>query len=161
MVGELYEMAFRSIEKKKKRQEIHYGLLNRSYISGIDYKDGKPQAYTIDERSNHQLLMLTIESYMDCIMYDIKREIYKDFFDFETSGLIKTDCLYFDYEGDIKELGDRIARKLPEYDFRIFKNSEKDKHENVLYKTYNDLLPEKEVKKVKDRERKRAAKARA
>ena len=94
---------------------------------------------------------------MDCIMYEIKREIYKDFFDFETSGLIKTDCLYFDYDGDIRELGDRISAKLPGYDFRIFKNSEADKNDNVLYKTYKDLLPEKEVKKIKDRERKRAA----
>lgn len=161
MGGKLHEMAFTSIESNDKRKNVHYGLMARAYISGIDYKDGKPQAYAIDERANHQLLMMAIISYLDCIMYDIKREVYKNFFEFETSGLINIDCLYFDYEGDIKELGDRIAHKLPGYDFRIFKNSEQDKHENVLYKTYKDLLPEKEVKKIKDRERKRAAKANA
>ena len=161
MGDKLHELAFRSIESDRKRKAIHYGLMNRPWISGIDYEDGKPKAYTIDERSNHQLLKLTIDSYMDCIMYDIKREIYKDFFEFETSGLIKTDCLYFDYDGDIEELGDRIAKKLPGYDFRIFKNSEADKHDNVLYQTYKDLLPEKEVIKIEDRERKRAARAAA
>lgn len=154
-------MAFRSIEVNRKRQAIHYGLMGRPWIAGIDYEDGKPTAYTIDERSNHQLLKLTIDSYMDCIMYDVKREIYKDFFDFETSGLIKTDCLYFDYEGDIHELGDRISAKLPGYDFRIFRNSAADKNENILYQTYKDLLPEAEVVKNEDRERKRAARAAA
>ena len=159
MGNRLYEMSNKSIETNEKRKGVHYGLLARSYLFGIDYKDDAPTAYAVSERSIHQLLMIAIKTRLDAIMYDIKREVYGDPFSMATSGLLNADCLYFDYDGDICELGERIAAKIPNYDFRIFKNGKEDKTGDVLYKNYEDLKSDKELKKIRDRERMRAKRA--
>lgn len=155
----LYEMSNKSIEANEKRKGVHYGLLARSYLFGIDFKDNDPTAYAVSEYAIHQLLMIAIRTKLDSIMYDIKKEVYRDPFSMATSGLLNADCLYFDYDGDICELGDRIASKIPNYSFRIFKNGKEDKAGDVLYKNYEELRSEKELKKIRDRERMRAKRA--
>lgn len=155
----LYEMSNKSIETNEKRKCIHYGLLARSYIYGIDYKDNNPTAYAVSERAIHQLLMIAIRTKLDAVMYDIKKEVYADQFTMMSSGLLNADCLYFDYDGDICELGERITAKIQNYSFRIFRNGKEDKAGDVLYKNYEDLKSDRELKKIRDRERMRAKRA--
>lgn len=160
MGSRLYEMSHKSVETNEKRKGVHYGLLARSYLYGIDFKDSKPQAYAINERANHQLLMLAIRAKLDAVMYDIKKTVYGNPFDMQTRGLLNVDCLYFDYSGDIVGLGDKIAAAVPGYEFRIFKNGKEDKHGELLYKNYEDLKTNADLKRAADRERLRRKRAR-
>lgn len=148
----LYEMSFRSVESNQKRKEIHYGLMDRPWISPIDYdKKKEPGSYVVNFRNNHQLLMVSIRCAQASIIMDIKQEIYGNWM--KRNGKIICDCIYFDYDGDIQELGDRIKNKIPGCHFRIFENSEQDKNGNVLYQTYENLKTEREIKRERDRER--------
>ena len=148
----IHEMAFRSVETNKKRKDIHYGLMDRPWISPVECdENGHATAYTITERQNHQLLMLAIRSIQASIMLKIKKLIYGSLTD--KKGKMVCDCIYFDYNGDIQKLAEQIHTMLPQYDFRIFENSEEDKKANILYQTYDDLLTEKEIKRRRDRER--------
>ena len=156
----LYDMSFRSIESNEKRKAIHYGLMDRQWLESIERdKYGVPGAYTINERNNHQLLMVAIRSIQATVILKIKNIIYGTYF--KKYGNINCDCIYFDYDGDIQELGDKIKAELPNYDFRIFKNSDEDKKANVLYQTYPDLMSEKDLKRKRDRERIAEKRARA
>lgn len=156
----LWEMAHKSQENDKKRKEVHYGLMERAYVDGIDYDGrGHAGAYAVNERNNHQLLMLAIKSAQADIMLHIKKEVYGTYTG--ERGYLCCDALYFDYSGDVEELGERIRAIYPEMDFRIFLNSKEDKHANVIYKTYEDLLTDKENKRKRDRERIAEKRARA
>lgn len=152
MGATLYEMAFGSIESNEKRKGVHYGLMFRPWIKGIEQDEEKnTSAYTINERNNHQLLMLAILNEQAAAMLKIKKEIYGE--TLGRHGRTIADGMYFDYNGDIQELGKRIEKAVPGFSFRIFKNSEEDKRANILFQNYEELRSAKDIKREKDRER--------
>lgn len=140
----LHEMAHRSVESKQKIKEVHYGYAERQYIHEYDRDENGTISYVCNPKDNHALLMVAIRSELVRIMAEIKRTVYGDL----QHGEINVDCLYFDYEGDITELGDRLNDLIAPYDFRIFRNeSEKEK----LYQNYEELMTEAELKKARRR----------
>lgn len=128
----LHDMAHRSIEAKDKIKDVRYGYMEREYL---EYDD-RFNVYGVNHVNDHQLLMCAIKSKLFGIMADIKNVVYCDY----KGGFVNVDCLYFDYDGDIKDLGDKIKETIGPYDFRI-----EDKG-LIVYKTYEDLMTEEERK---------------
>ena len=146
----LYNMAFDTVESNEERKECHYGYAARQYIQPI-YTNSRVEAekaYTVNEENLHQLLDLVIKNYETLVILKIKKCIYGDIL----QGFTNCDALYFDYEGDIQELGKKIEEVLPNYKFRIFLNSKEDKKANILYQNYEPLKTKAEKKKEYARE---------
>ncbi len=141
----LYDMATDCEETNEERKECHYGFAEKPYLDRIITNDMEEaaEAYTINHENNHQLLIIAIKSWQTLAILKIKQMIYNNFDD----GLAVADGLYFDFDGDIKQLGDLISAMLPNYNFRIFLNSEEDKNANILYQNYEDLKTREEKRK--------------
>lgn len=139
-----------SYERNQKIKGIHYGFIERKYLEGIEYskKTKEASAYVINSNNNHGLLMIAIKSELLRIMFKIKKVIYNNYY----QGNILVDCLYFDYEGDIELLGDKLKKEIYPYDFRIFTNTDE---KTKLYQTYEDLKTNREIKTEKQRERRK------
>ncbi len=147
----LYNMAFDTVETNEERKECHYGYAARPYIQPI-YTNSKVEAekaYTVNEENLHQLLDLAIKNYETLAILKIKKVIYHNILE----GFVNCDALYFDYEGDINELGKKIEEILPNYKFRIFLNSELDKKGDILYRNYEELKTRDEKQAEKRRQK--------
>lgn len=143
----LHDMAHRSIEAKDKIKKMKYGILDRQYLEGIGGDGwGEVEAYARNEFNNRQPLMVAIRSEIALVMAKCKKEVYGNL----NSGVVNVDCLYFDYEGDILELGARLSTELFPYDFRITENKKDGK---VLFQTYENLPTEEEFKKIQKRKK--------
>lgn len=144
-------------ETNEIRKQVRYGLAERAFLSGCEY-DGKgtPTAYAIEEKQNHAPLMWAIKDAQARAMLTIYEQIYGHH---PENGYTLADCLYFNFYGDIKKLGEKLHKLLPEFDFRIFRNSEEDKHANIIYQTYPDLETRTEKQARIRREKAKARKA--
>lgn len=146
----LHEMSHKSIEDKEKLKGIKYGYASKRWLNPIYEKvHGDVCAFYIEEKNNHSPMMWSVVSAQTEIMLNIKLEIYGKI----NKGRVIADCLYFDYNGDIIELGKRIKKRIKGHDFRIFKNGEDDKEGEILYQTYKNLVSKKEAKAEKERVR--------
>lgn len=149
----LYNESIRCIESAIKIKDIHYGFVERQYLSPIEYnKYKKPTAYVANPENNHGLLMMAIKSEQLMTMIKCKQHIYNDI----TKGYINADCIYFNTDKDINILGDELKTILYPYDFRIQTN---DKKKEILYKTYEELKPYTVVKAEREKERRKRLKA--
>lgn len=147
----LYERCNRSVEAKQKIKSIKYGYAERPFFYPLEYDGyGNAESYGYDESSIYQPLMISVLSTLSVIMLKVKEEVYGNFFE----GFVNVDALYFDYAGDIKELGDRIKSIIPDYNFRIMENSDN----SIIYQTYPDLKTEAEIKRERERERRKLKK---
>lgn len=152
MGAKLYGMATDCVETNEDRKNIHYGYMEKPWMEPIRKEGtGEVEGYFINENNTHQLLMIAIKNQQLLNILKIKDLIYRGDL---SRGLVIVDCLYFDYSGDIQKLGERIKKLIPEYDFRIFENSEEDKNGNILYQTYEDLKTRTELQKEKRRKKK-------
>lgn len=153
MGARLLEMSTDCKESNEDRKAVRYGLAERAFLNACEY-DGKgtPTAYAIEENNTHAPLMWAIKDAQTRAMLTIYREIYGNNPD---NGCTIADGIYFNYYENIQELGAKLRKLLPGFDFRIFKNTEEDKHANILYKTYEDLPSRADIKKAQARERKR------
>lgn len=145
----IYDMEHKDVETKKKfKQSLHYGWLNKPFIEAntMDRK-GNVVEYVMNENQVFQMIYLHIKSVQCMMMMKIKEKIYGN----HSNGRTHEDCEYFNYDGDVVQLGKEISEMFPGYDFRIFKTETKE----VVYKTYEELKTKKEIKKEKDRERRR------
>lgn len=148
----LLSKAHESVESKEEVKDVHYGLAERSFLNPI-YEKGIINSYFVENQNNHKLLIVAVKNQQLLNILKVKNVIYRGGFGY---GWVIADALFFDYEGDIEELGEKIRKELPNYDFRIRLN---DGTKTVLYKTYEDLKTRSEIRKEKDKERKRLARA--
>lgn len=143
MMGQkLREMAYRSQESKSLIKHVHYGLAERQYIERIEFDEqGNNKAYAVNQRQNHQLLMLAIRSAQCLNILKLKWELYSDL----RKGAVNADALYFDSDLQASKLLPRLSRVVSGYDFRILSNNTK--RPRILCKTYADLPTAAELKK--------------
>lgn len=143
MGAKLHEMAYRTKESKALIKYTHYGFADRPYLERIDFDgNGDCKAYALNETQNHQLLMCAIRSQQCLNVLKIMRRVYGDL----KHGYVNADCLYFDFNGKISLLGDDLKKLLTGYDFRIFRNQDKNR---ILYRSYAPLPSEKDFKKLR------------
>lgn len=142
MGQKLHEMAYRTKESKSLIKHVHYGLAERPYLERIEFDDqGNNKAYAVNQKQNHQLLMLAIRSYQCLNILKLKWELYSDL----RKGAVNADALYFDSDLQASKLLPRLSRVVPGYDFRILSNNAK--RPRILCKTYSDLPTAAELKK--------------
>lgn len=149
----VYEKYHKNVESKQKcKGDMHWGYIEKPYLQAVEWEKLKPTAYIINESQDKQLLMLAIKSKQAENLLRIQHLIYRDF----GKGATVADCLYFDTDRNIAELGEEIAAMLPGYEFRI---SENEKDGKILYKNYADLLTKKEqnAKRMRESRAKRSA----
>lgn len=149
MGSRLYDMATRSFETNEKRKAIHYGWAEKPWLERIKF-NGEIDGYCINQQYDHQLMMLSVKNQQTLNILTIKDIVYNGNL---RRGFVVMDGLYFDYDGDISELGEKIHAALPEYDFRIFENGELDKNGKILYQTYEPLKTKRELKAEQQRQR--------
>lgn len=143
----LYEQAYKTVESKRLIKYVHYGLAERPYLERIEFdENGNNKAYALNKNQNHQLLMIAIRSCQCLNVLKLMFEIYGDF----KHGIVNADCLYFDSDMRISQLGERLREAVPGYDFRIFANKQK---KRILYKTYKELPTAAELAKEKRRKK--------
>lgn len=139
----LHDLAYRTKESKALIKYTHYGIADRPYLERVDFNDvGECEAYAVNEFQNHQLLMCAIRSYQCLNVLKLMYHIYGDL----KHGSVNADCLYFDTRRKISVLGDELKALVPGYDFRIFRNKDRNR---VLYRTYKPLPEQKSKKKNK------------
>lgn len=141
----LYTLYHKSIEDKKEAKAgCRWGFLEKRYLEKV--KKGEKEYYLIRENNQYELLMTSILSNLNFVIDEIGREVYGG----ARWGHQLVDCLYFDTNENIEELGKRLNIKFFEYDFRISKITTKDgkfSENEVLYQTYEDLKSKEELKK--------------
>lgn len=142
----LHEQAHRSVESAKRIKDIHYGYLEKQYFERSEWDGHEYKSYCRDENNDHSLVMAAIRSEICNVMCTIREAIYGS----QELGFINVDCLYFDYAGDVTEIGEKLKGILPDWDFRIFENTEE---KNELYRTYEELKTEAELKKIRRRKK--------
>ena len=142
-------MATKSFETNEKRKSIHYGWAEKPWLERIKF-NGEIDGYCINQQYDHQLMMLSVKNQQTLNILTIKDIVYNGNL---RRGFVVMDGLYFDYDGDIFELGEKIHDAIPEYDFRIFENGELDKNGKILYQTYEPLKTNKELKAEQQRQR--------
>nr|DAI48974.1 MAG TPA: Replicase large subunit [Bacteriophage sp.] len=142
--------AYKTYESKKRLKNIHYGFLQKPYLEPI-YEHGKLVAYFTNPERTYELLMCAIQSEQALQLQKLRYSIYGDLF----HGHQHVDCLYFDTDEDIQELGDRLKAVVQGYDFRIFQNvtDGKTSEKPVLYKTYKDLKTVAQLKNERRRKK--------
>ena len=142
MGQKLHEMAYRTRESKSLIKHVHYGLAERPYVERIEFdENGNNKAYAVNQKQNHQLLMLAIRSAQCLNILKLKWELYSDL----RKGATNADALYFDSDLQASKLLPRLSRVVPGYDFRILSNNAK--RPRILCKTYADLPTAAELKK--------------
>lgn len=144
----LIEQAYKSVEAKKALKEIHYGYMQKPYLEPIVSKGtGEVEAYCLNPSQNYELVMCAIQSEQALRIEKIRYEIYGTL----ERGKQFVDCLYFNTDRDITELGDHLKTIIPDFDFRIVKNTEDKKtaEKPILYRTYEPLKTRAELKKEK------------
>lgn len=140
----LYTLYHKSVEDKlEAKKGCRWGFLEKKYLQKV--KAGKNEYYLIREKNQYELLMTSILSNLSFLIDEIRREIYGS----NSWGHQLVDCLYFDTNENIKELGRRLNSKFFEYDFRISKITTDGKfsENEVLYQTYENLKTKEELKK--------------
>lgn len=139
LIGE----AYKNVESKVKLKDIHYGFLQKQYLAPI-YEHGEKVAYYINPENCYELLMCAIQSEQALVIQKIRHEIYGNL----TDGHQHVDCLYFNTDEDIKVLGDRIKTIIPDFNFRIFRNTtdSKTNEKPILYQTYETLKTRSQIK---------------
>lgn len=144
----LFDRCNRSIEAKQKIKSIRYGYLERPYLKPMEF-DGSGHAvlYGYDANANRQPLMISILSTLAKIMLTVRYEIYGNIYD----GYVNVDALFFDYEGNITELSDRLKDAITPYNFRVIDNQTRE----TVYQTYEELKSESEIKRQKERNRRK------
>ena len=158
MGARLLDMATECKETNEARKAVRYGLAERSFLYPCEY-DGKgtPTAYALEEQNAHAPLMWAIKDAQARAMLTIYQAIYGNLPD---QGLTIADGMYFNFYEDIKKLGSKLHKLLPDFDFRIFRNSEEDKHGEILYQTYEDLKSRTELQNERKRLAERARRER-
>lgn len=153
MATKWHDMSHKDIESSQKVKGIFWGVLEKPWLFGCNYKDCVAPEYYARERTNRfQLLMAAIKSEQARIMIRFRKAIYGDIY----SGYVLADCLYFDFDGDICKLGECLHELEPGFDFRIVKNTE-DK-ESSIYATFDKLRSKEDIRKDKERLRRNACK---
>lgn len=151
-VGEyLYERCTRSQEAKSDLKGMCYGWLQKKYY--VKTKDG----YYIQPRARYELCIAALQSTQALVLAKLRTLIYGD----AAAGRSTVDCLYFNYGGDIIELGEKVRAVIPGYRFRIFQNTSEEKTADkpILYRNYTDLPTEEEYKRNKKKLQKRKERA--
>lgn len=142
-------------ESNEKIKSIKWGIFDRPWIDADSFDcHSEPRFYVRNKRNNKQLIMAAIRSEQARVIMKVRKIIYGDIY----HGYANADCLYFDYNGDIRELSKKIEGSIKGYDFRVFINSKEDKNSNIVYQNYNDILSKAEIKNLKERERRRLTK---
>ena len=146
----LHEMCHKSVESAEEIKELHYGFMQKKYMDCVMKRNGKSEilGYTLNDVYRYELLMCAIRSRLTFIMTALKGMIYGEDWN---HGFVNVDCLYFDTDYNIEELGKAAAKMLPDYDFRIFDN--KSEGHPILFKTYENLKTKAEIKKEQARAR--------
>ena len=150
----LIEQAYKSVESKKALKDIHYGYMQKPYLEPIHKKrTGEVEAYCINPNQNFELVMCAIQSEQALRIQKVRYEIYGTL----ERGHQFVDCLYFNTDRDIQELGDNLRTVIPDFDFRIFKNTNDKKtvEKPILYRTYEPLKTRAEIKKENTKNRKK------
>ena len=140
----LYTLYHKSVEDKREaKQGCRWGFLEKKYLQKV--KSGGNEYYLIRENNQYELLMTSILSNLNFLIDEMRREIYGS----NSWGHQLVDCLYFDTNENIVELGERLNSKFFEYDFRISKITSEGKFSDneILYQTYEDLKTKEELKK--------------
>lgn len=140
----LYTLYHKSVEDKQEAKNgCRWGFLEKKYLQKV--KAGESEYYLIREKNQYELLMTSILSNLNFLIDEIRKEIYGS----NSWGHQLVDCLYFDTNENIVELGERLSNKFFEYDFRISRITTDGKfYENeVLYQTYENLKTKEELKK--------------
>lgn len=146
----LHEMCHKSVEAANEIKELHYGFMQKPYMERIMKKNGKGEilGYMLNGAYRYELLMCAIRSRQTLIMTALKGMVYGE--DWQ-QGFTNVDCLYFDTDYDIEELGKAAAKMLPDYDFRIFDNQAEGAP--ILFQTYETLKTRAEIKREQARAR--------
>lgn len=145
---EWHDLSHKSIEDKEKLKEIYYGIAMKRYLEPIYSKiDSNVEAFYLEPQQNHVPLMWAVVSAQTEIMLEINDIIYGNM----DMGRANADCLYFDYSGNIQELGKKISDKIYPHDFRIFENGEEDKNGKILYQTFPTVKSRKQIRAEKEK----------
>ena len=147
-----YKECKTSEEKKKKISQTPWGILYKNfYNKETVILDGEVRTQYVKHNKNAlELVACAIWSSLCCIMLDAISSLnVKDF-------LVVVDGLYYSSD-DMPIIPDwcdyRIENKQME---RILGKDENKKYDHVEYKTYDDLPTEKDLKKKRDREQKKS-----
>lgn len=172
----LWDQAHRSIESKKALKDFHWGYYQKKYLTPVSDASGKVEFYELNENFIYEILMVAIVTILTKISYHMLQCV---------SGYPVVDAVKFTPEdGDVERLMTMMSQKFPEYDFRIREMEHiqgKDKEGNlldayswedlcagkvilesveyILYKTYKDLMTEKDLRRKSEKERKARARA--
>lgn len=132
MGDKLIDMSYKNKKTKADAKQVHYGYYQKKFLQ----YDKKQDCYVRNPKYNHELLMVAILSQLSFIMLNISRII-------GCSGDFVTDAFFFRKEPDINHIRSEMTRLFKNYDYRIFdtwKEGRDDKHGNILFKSYPDLL---------------------
>ena len=174
----LYDQAHRSIESKAELKKFHWGYYQKKYLTPIyEYGSSEISYYELNENFIYEILMVNIVTILTKITHTLLTAV---------PGYPIVDAIHFNVENgdEIETLKEVMRQNFPEYDFRIKElehvvstdlegnTLERYSFEDVasgnvilsrisytLYKTYRDLLTEKERAKEIDRARKAQARA--
>ena len=142
----LEEAATRSIESKTEVKKILWGILEKKYLDWMGYFD-------TDMSHFHGTLVRKEYNRYGILMVGILSELYKVMIDLSMieDGYICVDALHFNDEKSIPKLIEKMKKDYPFLRYRIV--DKKDGY--IVYKNYEDLKTEADIKKAQARERQR------
>lgn len=147
----LREKCYKSVEWKQKIKKVKWGILSRKYLEPLYDGNMNIKGYQINKDNTYEITMCAILSEQAYLLARIK-EITMGAIQ---KGNTRIDEVHFNYDGDIKQLGDILSwGVIPGYDFRIYRI--KDGKDKPLYKTYDDLKTNKVLKAERDKGRRRS-----
>lgn len=146
-----YEQCYKTAESKKAvNREFNWGYLEKGYykVEDIVDKGEYVRCWVKHPANNLELVACCIWSKLDLIMFEAADSIgVSDYF-------IKTDCLY--YNGDqIPTLPSWCEFRVESKDWTKKQEDDGNKYHDIIYKTYEDLPTEADIKRAQARERKR------
>lgn len=166
----LYDKAHHSKETKSQLKEFHWGYYQKKYLSPI-YKGNEVEYYELNESFIYEILMVAILSVLSHITYNMLEAIgggypIVDAILFNEEIL----CRQFDAENPDTNKADTLINfmkeNFPNYDFRLkdllfetYDCKEEEWKTKIYFKNYPDLLTEKDLQKVRQREAMRKARA--
>lgn len=150
-----YRECMTSSDKKDKiRKNFKWGIMYRGYYARtVVVKDGcQCLRYVKNKRDNLQLVACCVWSALCCVMLDAIKSINAKEF------MVATDGLY--YNGPVDPiLPDWCKYRIEDKDMERLCGKGDEKYSNITYKNYDDLPSDADLKKARDRERKRLKRA--
>lgn len=153
----LWEKINKSKEDKKEVSSIHWGFLQKKYLTGVNLHNGwNIEGFYISSNNVYELTMIHLQSNLTLQMLKIQDALDLDYMDCHPF----TDCLYFNIANDcdIINLAKKIELVIPNYKFRIFANDPKctiTSDQKVLYQNYENLKTREEIRKEQRKAKRR------